>query len=94
LILQNPELERGCEVTSLAMLLNFNGLSVDKLELAENIKYVPFQNNGFMGNMDEGVLVSSAYLGIASRVSVNGLLKSSQCIGITCFGCTFRTVCL
>ncbi|AKR39139.1 C39 family peptidase [Bacillus cereus] len=54
LILQNPELERGCEVTSLAMLLNFNSLSVDKLELAENIKYVPFQNNGFMGNMDEG----------------------------------------
>ncbi|EJV73708.1 C39 family peptidase [Bacillus cereus] len=54
LILQNPELERGCEVTSLAMLLNFNGLSVDKLELAKNIKYVPFQNNGLMGNMDEG----------------------------------------
>nr|WP_308281774.1 C39 family peptidase [Bacillus mycoides] len=51
---QNPELERGCEVTSLAMLLQFNGLSVDKLELAKNIKYVPFQNNGLMGNMDEG----------------------------------------
>ncbi|PEK97749.1 hypothetical protein COL24_28980 [Bacillus toyonensis] len=54
LILQNPELDRGCEVTSLAMLLNFNGLSVDKLELAKNIKYVPFQNNGLMGNMNEG----------------------------------------
>jgi uncharacterized protein YvpB len=33
LILQYPELRSGCEVTSLAMLLNFSGLKIGKLDL-------------------------------------------------------------
>lgn len=33
-IRQNPELPAGCEVTSLAMLLQFHGLSKSKMELA------------------------------------------------------------
>lgn len=37
-ILQNPELPRGCEVTSLAMLLNAGGVQVDKMELAANVR--------------------------------------------------------
>ncbi len=37
-ILQNPELPRGCEVTSLAMLLNAGGVEVDKMELATNVR--------------------------------------------------------
>ncbi len=37
-ILQNPELPRGCEVTSLAMLLNAGGVEVDKMELASNVR--------------------------------------------------------
>lgn len=34
-ILQNPELPHGCEVTGLAMLLDYYGVTVDKCELAD-----------------------------------------------------------
>ncbi len=37
-ILQYPELPRGCEVTSLAMLLNAGGIEVDKMELAYKVR--------------------------------------------------------
>ncbi|MBL0385922.1 C39 family peptidase [Tumebacillus sp. ITR2] len=41
LISQLPELYNGCEVTSLAMLVNVAGHPVDKLELARNIRKDP-----------------------------------------------------
>lgn len=64
LIEQLPELPRGCEVTSLAMLLSFHDIHVDKMELAKNVKHNPatferkndktyfgHPNNGFVGDM-------------------------------------------
>ena len=39
---QYPELYRGCEVTSLAMLLNYYGINVSKIELSEKINKEPF----------------------------------------------------
>ncbi|MCY7485653.1 C39 family peptidase [Paenibacillus alvei] len=59
LILQLPELPRGCEVTALAMLLQSAGQKVDKMELAKNIRKdtTPYEkkNGGiYFGNPHRG----------------------------------------
>ncbi len=38
LIAQNPELRYGCEVTSLAMVLNYAGVNTDKMDLYRSIQ--------------------------------------------------------
>ncbi|AZU60834.1 C39 family peptidase [Neobacillus mesonae] len=61
--MDHPMLYNGCEVTSLAMILNYHGVRVSKNELAEKIKTVPLNypngqkgnpNAGFVGNMARG----------------------------------------
>ncbi|MGM9925644.1 MAG: C39 family peptidase [Bacillus sp. (in: firmicutes)] len=54
LVLQYPELPRGCEVTSLAMALQYSGYDVDKMELADKIAKEPFESGGLKGNMHKG----------------------------------------
>ncbi|WP_144027766.1 C39 family peptidase [Paenibacillus sp. 32352] len=59
LIYQMPELDRGCEVTSLAMLLQSAGVNVDKMTLADEIRKDPnpFEIIGHeihFGNPNEG----------------------------------------
>ncbi|WHZ05081.1 C39 family peptidase [Neobacillus sp. YX16] len=54
-IQQMPELPRGCEVTSLAMLLQYASVSVDKMTLASEITTIPFRDsNGLRGNPNDG----------------------------------------
>lgn len=61
--MSDPNLYNGCEVTSLAMILNYSGYHVTKTDLANNIARVPltYQNGlkgnpnvGFVGNMEVG----------------------------------------
>lgn len=54
-IMQNPELPTGCEVTSLAIVLNYIGIAADKCDLADNYiekgeigKTLPYDK--FIGN--------------------------------------------
>lgn len=55
LIQQLPELPRGCEVTSLAMLLQYAGVSVDKMTLANEINTISYKDqNGLNGNPNVG----------------------------------------
>lgn len=64
IIKQFPELPRGCEVTSLAMLLQYRGIQIEKMDLAAKIKkdttplrrvngtiYWGSPYNGFIGDM-------------------------------------------
>lgn len=51
---QLPELQRGCEVTSLAMLLTQAGVKVDKMTLAKQIKTLPFQDGPYRSNPNDG----------------------------------------
>lgn len=53
--MEEPQLYNGCEVTSLAMIMNYYGLRVTKEKLAEKIKKVPYQNEeGLYGDPNEG----------------------------------------
>lgn len=63
---QRPELPNGCEVASLTMLLRSAGIDVDKMQLAEEIRKVPFSSGNEMGNPNEG-FVGNMYHGDGSH---------------------------
>lgn len=53
--MDHPRLYNGCEVTSLAMILKYNGYKTTKNELAKKIDRVPLTyKNGLRGNPNEG----------------------------------------
>lgn len=67
LILQNPELPNGCEVTSLAMLLKAAGYPIEKTVLYEN--YLPRQDFSCINGLRYGPDPAEAYAGNAASSS-------------------------
>lgn len=83
-ISQLPELIRGCEVTSLAMLLNYKGINVNKLRLADeidkdNTPYKVVNGNIYYGDPSIGFIGSMTDVNKdgygANHKPINKLLK-------------------
>ncbi|SOC06283.1 uncharacterized protein YvpB [Ureibacillus xyleni] len=66
-VLQNPELPNGCEITALTAILNYYGMKVDKLKLATD--YLPKQPITKKGNTLYGPDPNLAYAGDPSKKS-------------------------
>lgn len=61
IVMQNPELPHGCEITSLTAVLNYYGLNVSKLEMAD--KYLPKQKFTFVNGQRVGPNPAYAFAG-------------------------------
>lgn len=60
--MDSPQLYNGCEVTSLAMVLNYHGVNVTKNALADQISKVPLHyDNGENGNPNVGFVGDMVY---------------------------------
>jgi uncharacterized protein YvpB len=101
-ISQLPELPRGCEVTSLAMLLSARGISADKLELAERIAkdntpleveggkiYFGDPNKGFVGSIYD---LSEDGYGVYHKPICDLLQEYEPDAAIDLTGCEFEDV--
>ncbi|MGY3189873.1 C39 family peptidase [Lysinibacillus sp. TE18511] len=64
-VMQNPELPHGCEITSLTAVLNYYGMNVTKLEMAD--KYLPKQDIRTVGGQRVGPNPDQAFAGNPSN---------------------------
>jgi len=69
-IMQKPELPQGCEIKALTAVLNYYGMNVTKLEMADN--YLPKQNIYTSANQRYGPNPALAYAG-NPRDKANGM---------------------
>jgi len=60
-VMQNPELPHGCEITSLTAVLNYYGMNVTKLEMANN--YLPKQDIRMVDGQRYGPNPEQAFAG-------------------------------
>lgn len=71
-ILQNPTLPRGCSVVSLAIVLNYAGINIDKMQLVDELYFDPtprqiIDNQVHFGNPYRG------FVGDMFSLNTNGL---------------------
>ncbi|MDR1538283.1 MAG: C39 family peptidase [Clostridiales bacterium] len=101
-LLQMPELPRGCEVTSLAMLIGSYGLNIDKIELSQRIAkddtpyerkkgaiYYGNPNTGFVGSM---LNLSKNGYGVYHEPIYNLLKEYAPEAALDLTGCDFDDV--
>lgn len=69
-VMQNPELPHGCEITSLTAVLNYYGVNVTKLEMADT--YLPKQKISTVGGQRFGPNPHQAFAG-DPRDKANGM---------------------
>lgn len=93
-VLQNPELPHGCEVTGLAMLLSYYGISADKCELAE--RWLPKGAWGqtdfreaFVGDPGKKVASAGCYAPVIADTA-NRYLKEEKLTAIAKEGVSFE----
>ena len=67
-----PDLPNGCEVTSLAMLLNYYGINVTKEDLAQKIAHVSSYDGNYRGNPNKG------FVGYMSQKMAAGAFITSR----------------
>lgn len=60
-VMQNPELPNGCEITSLTAVLNYYGFQLSKTEMTD--RYLPQQNFRNEGNKKYGADPNKAFTG-------------------------------
>ncbi|QDQ03327.1 hypothetical protein FOH38_06680 [Lysinibacillus fusiformis] len=70
IVMQNPELPHGCEITSLTAVLNYYGMNVTKLEMADT--YLPKQEFSIIGGQRFGPDPEHAFAG-DPRDKANGM---------------------
>lgn len=99
-IMQYPELYRGCEVTSLAMILKYKGIDADKMKLAQEIRkdntpyrnengqiYYGNPNSGFVGNIYDS---NERGLGVYHKPITDLLSEYTDNKAVDLTGCNFE----
>lgn len=90
--LESPSLVNGCEVTALAILLNYYEIIVDKNTLANQIESVPLEyasglkgdpNQGFVGSMTDEVLAMGVFVPPIERLAKKYITENQQVIAST-----------
>lgn len=94
-VMQEPELPTGCEITSLAEVLNYHGFNIDKEELCDNFMPVDYVGQVTMNQAYIGDPRSSSGFGCNSSVIVKAAYEyfesiDSPCYAVDLSGTNFR----
>lgn len=84
-VLQEPELPTGCEITTLAEVLNYHGFNIDKEELCDNFMPVDYVGSVTMTQAYLGDPRSNNGFGCYSPVIVKSVYEYFESIDSPCY---------